>query len=105
MRECDIAITGGGQTLFELAATGTPSMAIRLVDNQTSNLNNLTDLGIVQWIGDAADHDLDSKLSENLALLANDKHLREKMSHQGQAYIDGQGAKRVALEIMRLSKR
>jgi len=37
MLAADMAVCGGGQTTSELAATGTPAIAIRLAENQTLN--------------------------------------------------------------------
>ncbi|HOW89880.1 MAG TPA: hypothetical protein PL037_06330, partial [Elusimicrobiales bacterium] len=38
MRDCDIAFTGGGVTLYELARTGTPAVAFCTAPNQERNV-------------------------------------------------------------------
>ena len=48
MLACDLALTGGGQTTYELAATGTPAVAIRIADNQTGNLKGLSTCGALR---------------------------------------------------------
>src|SRR2546422_1325880 len=45
MLGADLALCGGGQTTYELAATGTPAVAIRFADNQTQNLAGLNSAG------------------------------------------------------------
>ena len=41
---CDIAITGAGQTIYELMITGTPFLAIQLIENQKYNVLGLNTL-------------------------------------------------------------
>jgi len=102
MLSADIALCGGGQTTYELAATGTPALAIRLADNQTLNLTSLAEAGTLAWVGDAGDADLGARVGSALAALAGDQNRRARMSRQGQALIDGRGAGRVAREIAAL---
>jgi len=99
MLEADMALSGGGQTAYELAATGTPAVAIRLADNQTLNLTALAEAGTLDWVGDAGDDDLHVKIGTALAGLANDPMRRARMSRQGRALVDGRGAGRVARAI------
>jgi len=51
MLAAGLAISGGGQTTFELAATGTPTVAIRLADNQTLTLETLAEAGALIQAG------------------------------------------------------
>jgi len=102
MLGADIALCGGGQTTYELAATGTPALAIRLADNQTLNLTSLEEAETLAWVGDAGDADLGARVGAALADLAGDATRRARMSRQGQALVDGRGAGRVAREIAAL---
>ena len=47
MLEADIAVSAGGQTLFELARVGTPTAAVCVADNQINNLRGFTKLGFL----------------------------------------------------------
>jgi len=96
MLRADLALCGGGQTSYELAATGTPSIAVRTADNQTVNLKGLSGSGILVWAGDANDADLESKIAHELKSLAGDAFRRNAMSRKARALVDGQGAGRVA---------
>lgn len=102
MLSADLAICGGGQTTYELAATGTPAIAIRLAENQTFNLRGLAEAGTLVWVGDAGDADLESALTDALVALANHPEQRAEMSRRGRELVDGQGAARVAEAIMGL---
>lgn len=102
MVRADLAVTGGGQTTYELAACGTPAVAIRLGDNQTNNLQGLAAAGVIEWVGDANDADLQQKLHIALSKLAADRSARETMSRAGRTMVDGQGANRVAQALLEI---
>jgi UDP-2,4-diacetamido-2,4,6-trideoxy-beta-L-altropyranose hydrolase len=102
MLSADLTLCGGGQTTYELAATGTPAVAIRLGDNQTQNLAGLHSAGALVWAGDAHDADLEAKTKRALATLAGDPAQRAALSQRGRALVDGQGATRVAHAILDL---
>jgi len=99
MLAADVALCGGGQTAYEMAATGTPAIAIRLAENQTLNLQGLSEAGALVWVGDAEDQDLGSSVTRALEVLSRDPGRRERMSGKGQALVDGQGAARVAVAV------
>lgn len=102
MTHCDIAITGGGQTTYELAATGTPAIAIQLIDNQACNVEYLSQEGTLALVGKIEDFDLQDKFCKQLMFLSSNQDERIKMSRKGQTLIDAQGVKRVANEIRKL---
>jgi spore coat polysaccharide biosynthesis predicted glycosyltransferase SpsG len=102
MLAADLALCGGGQTTYELAATGTPAIAVRTAENQTVNLNGLSAAGSLIWAGNANDADLESKVTCELATLAGDAVRRAAMSRQGRMLVDGQGAARVTKSILSL---
>lgn len=96
MVQADMAITGGGQTTYELAATGTPALAILTADNQQQNLKALDGLGTLVFAGCRDDVDLIEKSSSRFALLVNDTERRSEMSRRGRELVDGLGAERLA---------
>ncbi len=101
MLAADLAVCAGGQTTFELAATGTPAVAVRVAANQTDNLRGFAQHRAIAWVGDATDADLGSKVGQALAGLAVDSEVRREMSERGRALVDGHGSTRVAEAIVR----
>lgn len=52
MKSCDIAITAGGVTTYELCACGIPSIMYTLADNQLEIARSVSELGLIPWVGD-----------------------------------------------------
>ena len=102
MLAAGLAISGGGQTTFELAATGTPTVAIRLADNQTLTLETLAEAGALIQAGDAGDPALADAVAAAVERLIKDGDRRLEMSERARTAVDGQGAARVAREILAL---
>lgn len=100
MLQSDLALCGGGQTTYELAATGTPAVAVRVAVNQEVNLRGLSAAASLAWVGDVDDANLEEKVTRELAVLASDPDRRAAMSRAGRALVDGQGANRVAQVIL-----
>ncbi len=96
MLRADLAVSGAGVTLLELAATATPMVAIALVDNQRPNFEALTKAGVALGAGAAGDPDLSDAIEAGVKRLAGDGALRETLGARGRALVDGQGAHRVA---------
>lgn len=103
MMGCDIAITGGGQTTYELAATGTPALAIQLADNQIHNLEGFSRNSTLNWVGSVNDENLKQKFQNDLGRLARSFKERQAMSKAGPMIVDGGGAKRVAQVVKEIS--
>jgi UDP-2,4-diacetamido-2,4,6-trideoxy-beta-L-altropyranose hydrolase len=105
MRSADLAVCAGGQTLYELAATGTPAVAVQAAANQTKNLAALAAAGTVVVAGAASDPDLQTNVTTALTTLANAPDRRAMMTDRGRHAVDGQGAARVAHAIAALVER
>jgi spore coat polysaccharide biosynthesis predicted glycosyltransferase SpsG len=97
MQVCDLAVTAGGQTTYELAASGLPTIALEIAANQRDNLRALANVPTMLAIarGDR------EALTSALVQLANDQPLRQKMSDSGRALFDGHGAERAAEALLR----
>jgi len=95
MSTSDIAIGSGGQTLYELASVGIPTIAIILVDNQIEDTEGWADKRFLFNVGWYNDKSLEKSIINSLEKLKN-YELRVSMGNIGQLHIDGRGAKRIA---------
>ncbi len=55
MASCDLAVSAGGTTLYELCAVGVPTAAFTMADNQQRFAGLLAETGAVELIGDVRD--------------------------------------------------
>jgi spore coat polysaccharide biosynthesis predicted glycosyltransferase SpsG len=106
MSAADLAVSGGGQTLYELAATGVPTVALCLADNQEPNIAALAGVSLLSAgrVAESAAGRFD-RIEEGCRQLAADPALRQRMSDAGRSLIDGQGAARVADVILKSGHR
>lgn len=100
MMEADLAISAGGQTLYELARTGCPTVAVRMASNQDKQLQLFAQAGFVRPVGRADDRSVVSAIGDAVISLLSDSRARSAMSAAGQGLVDGQGALRVAQTIL-----
>ncbi|HLD89001.1 MAG TPA: UDP-2,4-diacetamido-2,4,6-trideoxy-beta-L-altropyranose hydrolase [Candidatus Nanoarchaeia archaeon] len=100
MKKSDIAISAAGTTMFELAATGTPTLAVAQVEHQKIVAEACEKAGFAINLGD--DEHFQNYLLKYLDELSSSE-IRKKLSVSGQKLVDGKGAERVADEIMRLA--
>lgn len=100
MQRADLAVTGGGQTTYELAATGTPALAIRLAANQSLGLDALAAAGTLEVVGEALAPDLETRVRRAVAQLSGDTAKRSRMSINGRELVDGNGVHRAAAAIL-----
>ncbi len=98
MLNTDIAISGGGQTLFELACMGVPTIAVCLALNQANNIEGFESVGFIKFAGWFNDKELHKKIISSINSLNFSK--RSKMVQKGQKIVDGRGALRIISEIM-----
>ena len=105
MLAADLAVSGAGVTLCELAATATPTVAIALADNQRPNFDAFARAGAAVPAGGAGDPDLIAGIAAAVRSLADDAVRRRAVGARGRALVDGQGAMRVARAIGRPASR
>ncbi len=99
--EADLAISAGGQTLYELACVGCPAVVFTAAPNQEKQLQAFIDTGSVRYAGDIDTDNLVAAIHNEVSTLLDDEGTRAVMSAAGRRLIDGQGALRVADMIMR----
>ena len=101
MDGCDIAVCGGGQTLYEAANRALPAIVIELIENQRDDVRGFADVGFASWVGKSADPDiLEKTVDAVLALSA--ANVRAKRGGIGREKVDGCGAMRLAKTIGRI---
>lgn len=103
MLDADVAISAGGTTLYELCATGTPTITYSFADNQLDNVRQFAEDGIMRYVGDIR-YD---KVYENMQTVVEsyqEKSYRNQISTQMKKLIDGQGAARVINQLFQVNE-
>ena len=103
MAQCDIAVTAGGSTMYELCAVGVPIICFSFVDNQERLVETFAQKGIVCYGGNylREKEELPKKAAGYVRLLAESKTLREEYSRLERGLVDGRGAERIAKELLK----
>jgi UDP-2,4-diacetamido-2,4,6-trideoxy-beta-L-altropyranose hydrolase len=100
MLESDVAISAGGQTLYELARVGLPTIAIAVADNQMNNVRGWQKAGFIEYAGRWEDEAVLSNVIRKLELL-QDNILRNGKARRGKTLVDGRGASRIVSHCLR----
>ncbi|MDD5529877.1 MAG: UDP-2,4-diacetamido-2,4,6-trideoxy-beta-L-altropyranose hydrolase [bacterium] len=100
MLKSDIAISAGGQTLYELARIGVPTIGICMAENQLGNLKGCEKAGFLEYIGWYNKANLIGKLNDSIQYLESMK-IRRTKSKIAKKCVDGKGAKRIIKEILK----
>jgi spore coat polysaccharide biosynthesis predicted glycosyltransferase SpsG len=95
-----VAVSAGGQTLYELACLGVAVVGYQLTMDQAPNLAGLADEGALVLVGEVAAPGFSQTAGEAVRGLVADAARREAMAARGAALIDGQGASRVAAALL-----
>lgn len=106
MEKCDVAITAGGVTTYELCASGIPSIMYTLADNQLQIARKVEQLKLFLYAGDIR-YDMKKcmhNIIEELEILFNDIEYRRDVSKKMQQIIDGNGCKRL-IDVLLQGKR
>ena len=99
MQRCDIALSAGGQTTYELAACGTPTIGVCTAQNQLKNLLAWEKAGFLLFAGWEDDSQFSDKVRRCLETITL-QDTRAHMSREGQKRIDGRGPARVVEAIL-----
>lgn len=104
MQKCDVAITAGGSTIYELCAVGTPIICFSFVDNQELIVKTFYEKEIVGYGGNylAEGERALERIVIQLSDLVKDPQALAEYSKKGQALVDGRGAERIAQTLVDL---
>jgi len=94
MAWADLAVASGGRTLYELAATGTPTLVVAQNDREAARARRLDGAGVVEYLGHGRDVGPD-RLFGAVDALATDRDRRERLAERGSDYVDGTGTRRI----------
>ena len=102
MQNSDIAISSGGQTLYELVCLGVPTIAILLVENARDDTEGWSEVGSIDYIGNFDDTDLMQKLVVSMQALEN-RDRRQKMQSSSR-FIGFNGGKLIVDAVIKEAK-
>ncbi len=94
MENSEIAISAGGQTLYELARIGVPAVVVGVSDNQKGNIHGWRECGFIEFAGWWHERGI----FENIVVCTErllPRNEREKKAAIGRQKVDGQGSRRI----------
>ena len=104
MLDCDIAVTAGGSTMYELCACGVPSICFSWADNQLPGVKAFSERGLMKSAGEIRDNR--EKCIQQIIIQLKDyitnTEKRKVDSINMREITDGYGAKRLADEIVKI---
>lgn len=99
MARADIAVCGGGQTLYELASQGLPPVITGIVEDQKDDIRGFTQAGFGIDAGSWQRPDLLGALAVGIRALWP-AAIRERQSAVGRRCVDGRGAERLVSAVL-----
>lgn len=101
MLESDIAISAGGQTLYELARVGVPTVAVIVADNQIGNVTNFLCKNLIYHSEFYSDSNLNKNIKKSVFdLFEYEKRTRINIMLRNQ--LDGLGQNRLIEHLMEI---
>ncbi len=105
MKKCSMAFSAGGQTLYELAALGRPTIGITVWENQAGNVGELSKMGAIVGVLYSSEGNFDETLGNSAGRLIFNNNERKRLSGVSSALVDGKGAERTTSAIIEAFKR
>ncbi|WP_346661516.1 bifunctional UDP-2,4-diacetamido-2,4,6-trideoxy-beta-L-altropyranose hydrolase/GNAT family N-acetyltransferase [uncultured Methanobrevibacter sp.] len=100
MASVDLAISASGQTLYELACMGIPTIAIGIIDNQKNNITNWINQGFIEYAGCWNDDNLLNNILSKIDYL-QDKNIRFDKRLLGILSVNGKGSLNIVKNILK----
>jgi pseudaminic acid biosynthesis-associated protein PseG len=104
MQNCDLAVTAGGTTMYELCACGIPSVSFAFADNQLLGVECFDQSKIIPYVGDVRidESACVSKAVDVLLFYIRSSEKRKDIQIKMMNMVDGNGAKRIVESISSL---
>ena len=102
----DVAVVGGGVSLYEACAMGVPSVALPVVNGQVPTVRAFAKYGAaigLERVGFNGGAGIRDAAAQAVALL-NSPHQREALARRSTRLVDGQGASRAAAAVAAISQ-
>lgn len=102
MQSCDLAVTAGGSTMYELCACGVPSVCFSWADNQLMSVKVFSEKGLIPSAGDMREDEVKCiwRIVDSLNKYLQDSSLRRGKSSGMRSVTDGRGAGIFVREIV-----
>jgi spore coat polysaccharide biosynthesis predicted glycosyltransferase SpsG len=100
MMRSDVAITAGGQTIYELARTGVSPIGVCVVDNQKRNVKAWSSANLIEYAGEWDSPSLLDGIMSGVRALSG-RGIREKRMIIGRGLVDGLGSLRIAEKVLK----
>jgi UDP-2,4-diacetamido-2,4,6-trideoxy-beta-L-altropyranose hydrolase len=100
IKQCHLAVSAGGMTLYELAACGVATVGISLWENQRLNVQRLGNANIIAPLDYFEGSAFDQKLGREIRSLIDNPEKQNMQRLAGTALVDGLGARRVASALI-----
>ncbi|HEV8397053.1 MAG TPA: hypothetical protein VGQ37_22380 [Vicinamibacterales bacterium] len=97
---CDVAVVGGGVSLYEASARGVAAVGVPVVVPQRPTVRGFVAAGAA--LGDATSAPDAERVARDVVRLLRQPALRTALAGQGRTLVDGRGAARVAEAIRQL---
>lgn len=104
MKDCDIAVSAGGSTCYEMCAMGLPFVVFSFADNQRLLAIDMGNRGGAIYAGhiEGEPDSVLTNIAESLLKIEQEQNMLKSMSSCGHKVVDGLGAKRLKQEILSL---
>ena len=104
MRKCDVAVSAGGSTMYELSAVGVPTLCFSFADNQQRLAESFGEKKLAVYMGNylADGRQLIRNICAETVRLAENFEERAGLSGRARGLVDGLGAERIADELRSL---
>lgn len=99
MLESDIAISAGGQTLYELARVGVSTAGVCVAENQLGNVKGWEKIGFLEYAGWYNKSNILEKIKNVIENLKDSKERKNKFKI-AKKIIDGKGSLRISSKLL-----
>lgn len=96
MRSCEMAVSAGGTTLFELCACKIPTVCFSMADNQKDFTRAMGKRQIMLYAGDAREEKMiEKEIGDRLIFFRNHPAERAEYAERRHRIVDGRGTERI----------